>query len=118
MKTKIFRRTISLLLSLLITASVFAVSAVPADAADSNLVNITIEMVTRKYKEAASFLDLCNDFRANKDLPAWEMDSGLLELAMVKAAEISVYVDEKNLDEEHPSLIIRMKKEELSLAMM
>ncbi len=98
MKTKIFRRTISLLLSLLITASVFAVSAVPADAADSNLVNITIEMVTRKYKEAASFLDLCNDFRANKDLPAWEMDSGLLELAMVKAAEISVYVDEKNLD--------------------
>ena len=98
MKTKIFRRTISLLLSLLITASVFAVTAVPADAAGSSLVNITIDMITRKYKEAASFLELCNNYRANYDLPAWEMDSGLLEQAMVKAAELSVYVSENNLD--------------------
>ena len=89
MKTKIFRRIISLLLSLLITASVFAVTAVPADAAGSSLVNITIDMITRKYKEAASFLELCNNYRANYDLPAWEMDSGLLEQAMVKAAELS-----------------------------
>lgn len=98
MKIRIFRKAISLLLAVITVMSMFAVTAVSVSAASSSVVGITIDLVTRKYREAASFLTLCNNYRAGKDLPAWEMDADLLEPAMVKAAELAVYVDEKNLD--------------------
>ena len=95
MKIRIFRKAISLLLAVITVMSMFAVTAVSVSAASSSVVGITIDLVTRKYREAASFLTLCNNYRAGKDLPAWEMDADLLEPAMVKAAELAVYVDEK-----------------------
>ena len=98
LKTKVFRRALSMLLVMMTVLSVFSFSAAEVSAADSDIVNITIDNVYRKYRESASFLKLCNEYRAKSNLEAWEMDTELFELAMQKAAELAVYVDEKNLD--------------------
>ena len=97
MKFRIIKKALSILIAVVMLIPAGIMTAVPADAA-SNIANITIDAVTRKYKEAASFLQLCNNFRSDLNLSAWKMDAGLLEQAMVKAAELAVYVDEKNLD--------------------
>ena len=97
MKIKDLRRVICVFLAAIMLLPVM--SAVPMETkAATKVVDITIDMVKRKYRESASFLQLCNDYRSSLDLPAWEMDTELFDLAMKKAAELSIYTDENNLD--------------------
>ena len=97
MKVKNIRRVISLLLAFVMLMPLYVTAQTEVKAA-SKIVDITIDSVRRKYKESGSFLKLINNYRAENNLAAWEMDTELLELAMVKAAELSVYTDENNLD--------------------
>ena len=57
MKFRIIKKALSILIAVVMLIPAGIMTAVPADAA-SNIANITIDAVTRKYKEAASFLQL------------------------------------------------------------
>ena len=94
--TKKSARVLSVLLAVFIILPVFICLPIRVQAAST--VDITIDDVTRKYKEAAKWLGYVNDKRAEKNLPALVMDTELLELAMKHSAELSVYVSEDNLD--------------------
>lgn len=86
-----------LLMALLMLMPVFAIVPLQAEAAAST-VTITIDKVTRKYKEAAKWFGYVNEQRAAKGLSALTMDTDLMETAMTRAAELSVYVGMKRLD--------------------
>lgn len=98
LKTKFYRKALSILLTAITIMSVFAVAAVEVSAADASIVSITVDEVKRRYKDSATFLNYCNEYRANQDLSSWVMDTELMEAAMVKAAGLAVYVDEYDLD--------------------
>lgn len=81
----------SLLIALVLTLSVFGGAAVISADAASTTTKIKIADVTKKYQEAASVLQLCNNYRASKGLDPWTMDKNLLEMAMTQATELSFY---------------------------
>lgn len=88
---KTIRRSLGILLVLMMTLSVFgAAVAVTANAAGTTY-KIKIADVTKKYQEAASVLQLCNNYRTGKGLDPWTMDKNLLDMAMVQATELSFY---------------------------
>lgn len=87
---KLIKKPLSVLLSMLLVMSVFiGAAAVQVNAAST--VVIKIADVTRKYQEAKTVFDMCNNYRTQNGLDAWEMDRDLLELAMVQATELSFY---------------------------
>ena len=90
MSKKMTKRYLSILLSAIMLMSVF-VTAFSFETQAITTVDIKIANVTRKYQEAATFLNMCNDYRRNKNLSDWTMDSELMELAMKRAAELAIY---------------------------
>ncbi len=97
MKTRGLRKVLSIMLAALMIVPLIVFTPQRAEA-QSYAVNITIVNVTRRYRDSASYLKLCNDYRSENELDPWVMDEELYELAMKKAAELAVYVDEYNLD--------------------
>lgn len=74
----------------MLTMSVFVcTAAVQADAAST--VIIKIADVTKKYQEAKSVFDMCNNYRVEQGLSEWELDQDLMDLAVIQATELSFY---------------------------
>lgn len=80
--------------------SMFAVTALTAEAADSDILNIKIANVTKKYKDVGTLLDLINSKRYSKGLSQLVMDKDLYEQAMVRAAELPLLNVDTNLMDE------------------
>ena len=97
---KMFNKKIGRLLSVFLAAVIIlpaaAFGSLKADAVST--VDITIDKVTRKYKEAAKWLGYINELRAEQNLPTLVMDETLFETAMVRSAELMVYVGSTRLD--------------------
>ncbi len=91
-------RMLAVFLAAIMMLPVFATASFRADAASDTLINITIDKVTRKYREAAKWLGYINNLRAQNNLSTLVMDVDLLETAMVRSAELSVYVGARRLD--------------------
>lgn len=70
-----------------------ALGGISARAAETST-TVTIANVTRRYKDAATFLDLCNEYRTANGLKAWQMDTESLEGAMLRATELSIFLSE------------------------
>ena len=96
MYTKIIKKTFSIMIALLMLMPVIALAPIRANAASA--INITIDRVTRRYKDAAKWLGYVNDLRSSKNLGELKMDADLLEKAMKHAAELSVYLCDDYLD--------------------
>ena len=84
------------MIALLMLMPVIALAPIRANAASA--INITIDRVTRRYKDAAKWLGYVNDLRSSKNLGELKMDADLLEKAMKHAAELSVYLCDDYLD--------------------
>ena len=89
-------RFLSSLLAVFILLPVFVFAPLTVQAAST--VDISIDSVTRKYKEAAKWLGYVNELREQNKLSSLVMDTDLMELAMKRSAELSVYVGNSNLD--------------------
>ncbi len=89
-------RFLSSLLAVLILLPVFVFAPLTVQAA--SIVDISIDSVTRKYKEAAKWLGYVNELREQSKLSSLVMDTDLMELAMKRSAELSVYIGNSNLD--------------------
>lgn len=92
-------RILAVFLSAIMMLPVFAaVSVKEADAASGSVIDITIDKMTRKYREAKKWLGYINQLRADNKLTSLVMDEELLETAMIRASELSVYADSVRLD--------------------
>lgn len=98
MAKTIFKRILAVFLSMMMLFSVFMIATSVISNAAESTVSVVIKDVTRRYQEAAEFLDELNEFRTNKKLGKWVMDQNLLEKAMVRAAELSVYASLESPD--------------------
>ena len=58
--------------------------------ADDNIINIRVSG-TENYDYAFEVLDLVNELRASMGISQYQMDKELLDIAMERAAEISLY---------------------------
>ena len=96
MYTKILKKVTSILAALVLLLPV--ISAVPLRADAASIVSITIDNITRRYKDAAKWLGYVNDYRSSRNLPSLTMDAAILEKAMKHAAELSVHVSDSYLD--------------------
>ena len=110
MKTSIMKRSLSILLSVMMIVGVFvSTAAISADAAlsgeqMSSEYQITINDVTRKYPLAKQLLDGINAERTTRGLVTLRMDSALMEQTMVRAAELPLYFSKYSLMEDDYSL--------------
>ena len=86
------------MLAVMTMVSMFVISAAEVSAEESQIVDITIDSVKRRYYDANSFYKYCNSYRTQNNLSEWTMDAELMEQAMKKAAELSVFVAESDLD--------------------
>ena len=96
---KITKRLISVCLILLMLAGMGAVGEIgtlSASAANDTPFKVRIADVTRRFKDAKSFLDLVNSYRKQSGLSELVMDEEYFEAAMVRAAELSVYASSKS----------------------
>ena len=100
MKGKLFKRALSTTLAAVMLLSMFTVTALTAQAANSDILNIKIANVTKKYKDVGTLLDLINSKRASKGLSPLVMDKDLYEQAMVRAAELPLLNVDTNLMDE------------------
>lgn len=91
-KTRVTRAT-GFLLVLLMVVSIFGAAgpaaSVEADAATT--VSVTVANVIKRYQDAAKLLSLVNEQRTANGQANLVMDSTLLESAMTRAVELSVY---------------------------
>ncbi len=92
-----FSRILSTIIALTLMIGIFAVGGTAADAAGLTT-TVTIAKVTRCYKDAAAFLEQCNTYRQSNGLKTWTMDKDTLEAAMVRAAELSIYIADNRPD--------------------
>lgn len=90
MTAKFGKRMISILLAVVMTVSFFAVGQTTVNAADTP-VNITILNIKQKYKQIKQVLDAINKTRAQYNVAAVAMDQNLMNTALVRAAELSLY---------------------------
>ncbi len=84
------KRTLSVFLTMMLTVSVFGICAIESNAVDP-VIDVTLSEVTRCYLDSLDILEKINEYREEKDLEPWEMDTDLLEKSMVRASELSVY---------------------------
>lgn len=84
-------RIMSLVLSLFILCGVSVAGTVSVSAANSTI-KVQIANVVRRYSEAKDFLGMINDYRKEKGADPLVMDKTYLENAMIRAAELSLYV--------------------------
>lgn len=61
-------------------------------ASDQTTVELKLSQGTRRYDYAYQVLDLVNQERAKKNLSPVTMDKNLLECAMTRAEELTIYV--------------------------
>lgn len=84
------KKVLSLFLSVVMLLSITAGLDISAFAATSTI-NINVENATYNYDYANEVLKLINQERAKAGLSALKMDSSLLDSAMLRSAECSVY---------------------------
>lgn len=87
------KRIISAILALTVVVGMLALGGISAKASTSST-TVTISNVTRRYKDAATFLNLCNEYRTGRGLSEWVMDTDSLEAAMLRASELSIYLSD------------------------
>ncbi|MGN0471092.1 MAG: hypothetical protein ACI4GV_09295, partial [Acutalibacteraceae bacterium] len=86
---KVVKKTVGIILSVVLVLSAFVISF-QAYAASDTTVNITIVDVTRKYSSVKTILDNLNQIRTENNLSEFKMDKNLMESAMKRAAELSI----------------------------
>ena len=93
MNTKIIKRSLCWLITLLLVMSAMVI-AVPAEAqAATGTIKVRIANASRRYSEAKSFLDKINAYRSQNGKKALVMDAAYLENAMIRASELALYMD-------------------------
>ena len=92
MYTKRFKGIISIILSLMILAGAVTIGTVTANAATA--ISVKIAKLTRRYSDARDVLTMINQYRTSMGRSSLVMDSGYLENAMVRAAQLSLYASE------------------------
>lgn len=98
MKTKSIRRAFCGILSAVIAFSAFATSAVTAFAAASDPGHdIIIRGVTEKFQLAAEINDVLSNYRKSIGCEPLKMDEALVEEAMQRAAELSIWTSTTDL---------------------
>ena len=91
-KTNILRKTISLLLVMVLLAGAAITGAATVNAAST--IKVKIANVKKMYTDAKEYLDLINNYRSQNGKKALTMDKTYLENAMLRASELSLYVSE------------------------
>lgn len=104
MKNGMIRRSVGVIISMILMVGAFASAAITADAAlgsryDERVYTIVIKDVTRKYPDAKVILDAFNAKRSQLGLSALKMDKDLLEDSMVRAAELPVWTSTSSLED-------------------
>ena len=97
MKVKLLRRAESIVLALAMLISMFAVTAVTANAASGDILNVNVAEVTKKYSEIGSLLVMINQKRAEAGLGTLTMDQPLMNDAIVRAVELPMLYSTRNL---------------------
>ncbi len=83
-------KVLSLFMAALLTVSLMIVWQLPMQAA-SQAVSVTIADVKQKYKDMKKILDMINSERNTLNRASLTMDTNLMNKALVRAAELSVY---------------------------
>ena len=90
MIAKYKKRVIGIVLAIVMTMSFFAVGQTAVNAAETP-VNITIVNIKQKYKQIKQILDTINKTRVKYGVNEIAMDENLMDKALVRAAELSLY---------------------------
>ena len=94
------KKTINRLFAVIISL-VAIVGIVPCElnvnATDNDIINVTVSG-TYDYDAAFEYLDLVNELRAEKGYEKWQMTTELLEVAMRRAQEASLYLQHEKPD--------------------
>lgn len=87
---KAANRSLSVLIVLTIIFSAFVMSSITVSASEKPI-PIRIIGVSRRYNEAKTFIDKCNQYRKSVGLKEWIVDEEMVEQSMKRAAELSIY---------------------------
>ena len=87
---KFRKRALSILLVMVMAVSFFAVGQTTVNAAEST-VSVTITNIKQKYKQIKQLFDEINKARSSYGVASVEMDQQLMNKALLRAAEISLY---------------------------
>ena len=90
MIAKFRTKAVGILLAIVMTVSFFAVGQTPVNAAETPI-NITISGVKQKYQQIKKIFDEINQVRAKYGISSVAMDQKLMNQALVRAAELSLY---------------------------
>ena len=90
MISKFKSRMLSIFLTAVMLMSVFAVGQISADAAEQPI-SVTVGDVLYKYRDSKAIFELINTYRNQNNLASVEMDYTMLDTAMLRAVELSVY---------------------------
>ena len=91
-KTNILRKTLSFLLVVFLIAGTMFTGAATVNVNAAATIKVRIANVRKMYTDAKEYLDLINTYRSQNGKKALTMDKTYLENAMLRAAELSLYV--------------------------
>ena len=97
MKGKISQRILSAFLSAVMVMSMMTMSVITVNAADEDILNITIKDVVRRYTEVEEIFNGINQKRVENGKSALNLGEDLTESAMVRAAELLLRQEEFDL---------------------
>lgn len=90
---KITQKAVGLLVILTLMTGMMLTGSIQTRAL-TGTITVKIADVTRRYREARSFLQMINDYRKEHGVSELTMDKDYLEGAMLRAAELSLYASE------------------------
>ena len=83
-------------LAAVVTVTSFVMTPMEAKADGDTIITVPIT-VQEEYSMANEFFQIMNQKRAEAGLPEYKLDTGLMDMAMERAAELCIYFDHKSL---------------------
>ena len=90
------KHTLCIMLTLILTLTSIMVIPVSAEADGDTIITVPIT-VQEEYSMANEFFQIMNQKRAEAGLPEYKLDTGLMDMAMTRAAQLCIYFDHASL---------------------
>ena len=90
------KHTLCIMLTLILTLTSIMVIPVSAEADGDTIITVPIT-VQEEYSMANEFFQIMNQKRVEAGLPEYKLDTGLMDMAMTRAAQLCIYFDHASL---------------------
>ena len=90
------KHTLCIMLILILTLTSIMVIPVSAEAEGDTIITVPIT-VQEEYSMANEFFQIMNQKRVEAGLPEYKLDTGLMDMAMTRAAQLCIYFDHASL---------------------